>query len=165
LQLIPPDDMLLLRKELFWQKSSNDTTEQITCERSFDLPVEFGRLLSLIKIFLRELTFDQRFLLVAEGAGIWPSWQDLNLYGMMKKSRGIEDLFQRGEGLLFIRDELEDVTSFTAIVALFRWDFRLLGSSIGVLLSCSHDDDCLVRVPKSKEQMLDNLIARILHSV
>ncbi len=130
----------------------------------FVLPDEFDPLLSAMRL-LYEIKFaDEEFLLIIDSAGIWPSREDRNLYGMMRTARGgARDDWEAGSGHLLLADETEDLASFTAIFATFRWDFRVIGSSYDFALESSHDDVCFVRTLQSNAEKISDILDRNIH--
>jgi hypothetical protein len=106
----------------------------------FPLPTEHGKLLSAIRFIFNSNLECSWLLLIIEAAGIWPSWEDRNLYGLLRSVKGGSSDWSYGAGHLFDMSELEDVITFVTVFSNFRWDYRMIGSNNGLHLFGSHDD-------------------------
>jgi hypothetical protein len=127
----------------------------------FELPVAHGKILSTMRLVLNERRRSDWILVVVENAGIWPSWEDRNLYRMMREAKEcfLEPAF--GEGLLFEASEIQDAISFTTVFANFRWDVRVLDSEQNFEFTISHDDEMTIFIPNASEEFHRALLKTI----
>ena len=107
---------------------------------NFTLPESPGKTLAAIRYLFEEKIQCSWILIIIESSGIWPSWQDTNLYGMMRTARGGANDWLYGEGHLFDPSENLDIISFVTVFSNFRWNFRVIDSTKNFNLSVSHDD-------------------------
>jgi hypothetical protein len=115
------------------------------------LPNENGILLSALKLIARQCSKESWSIVIIEGAGIWPSWQDLNLYDMMRRAYHVNRDWQAGEGHLFELADEHDLVSFSYVFAMFRWDFRVVTSNNALNFFSSHDDFCICQTTSADE--------------
>ena len=108
---------------------------------TYKTPTEFGRLLASMRLIFENVPSGEWSLAIIESAGIWPSWEDKNLYGMMRRSKLGSVEWGYGEGHLFEPHELADLTSFVTVFTNFRWDFKVINQSNSLRLNVSHDDN------------------------
>jgi hypothetical protein len=109
-------------------------------QTQFEIPVQAGRLLSLFRHLFRQERKSSWTLIIAEGPGIWPSWEDKNLYRMMRRSHALTTEMAYGDAHLFDCTETEDMVSFAYVFAIFRYDFRIVDSDREFHAFFSHDD-------------------------
>lgn len=124
---------------------------------NFDLPLEHGKLLSGFKQLLSRSISSGRCFCLLESAGIWPSWQDGNLYGLMRKALGGRSHWEYGEGHVFESDETHHLISFATVFANFRWDFWIIEPELKLLLFSSHDDFIRIYMPGMDAETLSSL--------
>ncbi len=111
---------------------------------TYKLPLEFGRLLSSMRLVLQAKPYGEWSLAIIESAGIWPSWEDRNLYNMIRNSKGGSIEWSYGEGHLFGAHEIADLITFVTVFANFRWDFRVINQNNSLQLNVSHDDNVVL---------------------
>jgi hypothetical protein len=98
-----------------------------------------GRTLALRYLF-KEVFECTWILAIVENAGVWPSWEDRNLYEMMRTAKHGPSNWSYGEGHLFDPSETADIISFVTVFTNFRWDYRVINSSNDFHLHVDHDD-------------------------
>lgn len=115
-------------------------------QEKFAIPVEAGALLGLCRQLFRQERESPWTMITAESSAIWPSWEDANLYRMMRQARGLSVDIAYGDGHLFDRAESDDMVSFAYVFASFRYDFRIIDTNREIHAFFSHDDFLFVQV-------------------
>lgn len=124
---------------------------------NFKLPLEHGRCLSGFRFIFDKMKVLPWFVVIVECSSIWPSWEDKNLYSILRKATGNGGPLVDGEGHLFTIDEVEDLVTFVTVFANFRWDFRVIGGSDKFQLVVKHDDECRIYFRTMSDEFISNL--------
>jgi hypothetical protein len=124
---------------------------------TYDVPKEFGRLLTSMKFIFETMFSGEWSLAIIESAGIWPTWEDRNLYSMIRKLKGASLEWEYGEGHLFAYNEISDLISLVTIFTNFRWDFKVINQSNSLKLNVSHDDIVSLHLKNPNEVFIQKL--------
>jgi hypothetical protein len=135
--------------DILRESSNNSQTSFI--KQKFHLPNENGVILSALRLIAHQCAKESWTIAIIESAGIWPSWQDLNLYRMMRLAHHVDRNWQAGEGHLFELGDEDDLISFSYVFAMFRWDFRIVTSNNALNFFSSHDDFCICHADSAEE--------------
>jgi hypothetical protein len=119
----------------------------------FIWPEETGKVLTATRSIVHFKKKADWTLVIVEATGIWPSWEDRNLYDLLRKAHGGRKEWAYGEGHLFEADETLDLVTFVTVLANFRWDFRVLDSNNDFQMFASHDDYVIIRAPNIAESL------------
>jgi hypothetical protein len=115
-------------------------------QAEFMIPVESGKVLSLFRHIFHQHRTSAWTMIIMQSAGIWPSWEDINLTAMMRQARGGDLSREYGEGYLFAPVETADMISFAYVFANFRYDFRIIDADREIHAFFSHDDWFFIQV-------------------
>lgn len=93
--------------------------------------------------------------------GVWPSSENLPLFGRVRDSFAEGRPLQDAPGHLFERSELDDLASFVQLCLICVWDFHVLPATTGVRAFASHDEfvHLYVRNPASLDELRADLTA------
>ena len=127
-------------------------------QTQFAIPEEAGKLLCLCRHLFRQERTSAWTMIIAESPGIWPSWEDKNLYRMMRQARSLPIDMAFGDGHLFDNSEIEDMISFSYIFANFRYDFRIVDADREIHAFFSHDDFFFIQVAEKFGQALAEIL-------
>jgi len=86
------------------------------------------------------IAFDQPCLLWITEFGIWPSGENWSLFNRLRRSYGETAQLFEVPGHLFAGDEIDDLTSFLQLSALFGWGGYLTSEADSVNCYFSHDE-------------------------
>lgn len=102
---------------------------------------------------------DQSCLLWITEFKIWPSSENWNLYYRLRRSYGETASLYERPGHLFSSDEIDDLTSFLQLSALFGWGGYILTEADEINAFFSHDEYIDFIAPKKLqiEQLRDRL--------
>jgi hypothetical protein len=127
-------------------------------QAEFVVPVEYGKLLSLLRHIFRVERNSAWTLIVAQSPGIWPSWEDKNLYRMMRDARNISAEMSYGDSFLFDPSETDDMVTFANTFACFRYDFRILDADREIHAFFSHDDWVFIQLAEKFGQAFTQIL-------
>jgi hypothetical protein len=116
-----------LKEDGFWQAA-------------FKIPMESGKLLSLIRHLLGFERKSAWTTVIVESAGIWPSWEDRNIIRLMREACGVQPEWEHGEAYYFELSDYENLISFCFLFSTFRYDFRIIDEKRELHVFFSHDD-------------------------
>lgn len=85
-------------------------------------------------------------------SGVWPSSENLHLFGVWRKSHEETRSLFEAPGYLFRQDEREELVTLLHMAVLFAWDVYVLPGPHGDDVFLSHDEFCVLSFASREEQ-------------